>query len=368
ALKIVCRARNRTTAIEPGKPPASSSGPTGRPTSASARTTKPSLPRTQLQRRRRLQFIEEIGVECALWPCLFWDVEHTFTQERASDPRRVAREEQVTLEEALRPLAGRCSLEASDGEEDLEPEGLGVARHSVKRLFSALALGKLLGFGGNFPLLEFVYDLGLWTSLGSKKNLQLRVPMRVMVKGEAFSPLYWRGVHLALLDLVRQVGYPQIFFTLAPYEWSLPYHHWLLDALEKQLKARLHLPVGETLHVAHVLSQAVKGLMFGRTGNVSKEPWTSHIFACPGEKPLNFFLRLEYQDGTRKAPTHSHHGSRRVHLHIVAFMPPPGRGRGAGRVAGGAQLARVRQGQPAGPRRPERAAGQPRPNLLRHGG
>ncbi|CAJ1343459.1 unnamed protein product, partial [Effrenium voratum] len=92
----------------------------------------------QLQRRRRLQFIEEIGVECALWPCLLWDVEHTFTQERASDPRRVAREEQVTLEEALRPLAGRCSLEASDGEEDLEPEGLGVARHSVKRLFSAL--------------------------------------------------------------------------------------------------------------------------------------------------------------------------------------------------------------------------------------
>ena len=46
--------------------------------------------------------------------------------------------------------------------------------------------------------------------------------MRVMMKGEAFSPLYWRAVHYALLDMVRQVGYPRIFLTLAPYEWSFP--------------------------------------------------------------------------------------------------------------------------------------------------
>ncbi|CAE7500297.1 unnamed protein product, partial [Symbiodinium sp. CCMP2456] len=54
----------------------------------------------ELTRRRRLQFIERVGVECALWPVLFWDVKHTFTHERATGPRRVIRQEQApTLEQ-----------------------------------------------------------------------------------------------------------------------------------------------------------------------------------------------------------------------------------------------------------------------------
>ena len=137
---------------------------------------------------------------------------------------------------------------------------------------------------------------------------------------EAFSPLCWRGVHLALLDLVRQVGLPQLFFTLAPYEWSFPYHDWVLDAMAKQLRPRLCLPVAETLHIAHVLTQAVKGLLLGRTGG--QLPWASHVFACPGEAKLQFFLRLEYQDGTRKAASQDYHGSGRVHVHVIAFAPP----------------------------------------------
>ncbi|CAJ1342196.1 unnamed protein product [Effrenium voratum] len=269
----------------------------------------------ELQRRRRLQFIEEVGLECALWPCLFWDVKHTFTHERATAPQRRAREEHETLEEAM----GLGPRPREDAGEDL-PDDAGTAPHSVKRLFGALALGSLLGYDGNFPLLQFAYDLGLWTSLGSKRNLQLRVPMRIMMRGEAFSPLYWRGVHLALLDLVRQVGLPQLFFTLAPYEWSFPYHDWVLDAMAKQLRPRLYLPVAETLHIAHILTQSVKGLLLGRTGG--KPPWASHVFACPGEAKLQFFLRLEYQDGTRKAASQDYHGSGRVHVHVIAFAPP----------------------------------------------
>ncbi|MCR9092569.1 MAG: hypothetical protein NXI11_14540 [Proteobacteria bacterium] len=36
--------------------------------------------------------------------------------------------------------------------------------------------------------------------------------------------------------------------------------------MAKQLRPRLYLPVAETLHIAHVLTQAVKGLLLGRTG------------------------------------------------------------------------------------------------------
>ena len=290
-----------------------------------------------LTRRRRLQFLERVGVECALWPCLFWDVKMTLIHERGTDPRRVLRQlRQPTLEEVMlhagRPFADARarpddveSFDEDEGAPDkIDDDG---SRHSVKRLFAALAMGRLLGYGAQFDLLQFAYDLNLWSSLGSKRNLQLQVPMRVMMKGKAFSPLYWRAVHYALLDMVRQVGYPRIFLTLAPYEWSFPYHEWLRDEMSKMLKERLFLPIGETLHVVHVLIQALKGLILGQTGRKQKrQPWKSNLFRIVDEngqpRRLHFFLRLEYQDGTRKAPTQDYHGSGRVHVHMIIFVRP----------------------------------------------
>ena len=285
-----------------------------------------------LARRRRLQFIERIGVECALWPRLFWDIKMTFTHERATDPRRVIRQEHAaTLEDVLN--ADQSDEETEDGQdnemfsEGEEPKDDGATRHSIKRLFAALALGKLLGYAADFELLQFAYDLNLWSSIGSKKNLQLAVPMRLMLKGEAFSPHYWRGVHYALLDMVRQVGYPRIFFTIAPYEWSFPYHEWVRDEMQKMLKERLFLPAAETLHMVHVMVQAVKGLLLGRTGGQGRQQaWQSNLFHVVDEhgqaRRLHFFLRLEYQDGTRKAATQDYHGSGRVHVHVVIFVRP----------------------------------------------
>ena len=135
--------------------------------------------------------------------------------------------------------------------------------------------------------------------------------------------MYWRAVHYALLDMVRQVGYPRIFLTLAPYEWSFPYHEWLRDEMGKMLKERLFLPVAETLHIAHVMAQAVKGLVLGQTGSKQRQ-WRSNLFrvldAAGRPRKLHFFLRLEYQDGTRKSPTQDYHGSGRVHLHVIIFV------------------------------------------------
>ncbi|CAE7336340.1 unnamed protein product [Symbiodinium sp. CCMP2456] len=126
--------------------------------------------------------------------------------------------------------------------------------------------------------------------------------------------------------MVRQVGYPRIFFTIAPYEWSFPYHEWVRDEMQKLLKERLFLPVAETLHMVHVMVQAVKGLLLGHTGGSGKQPWKSNIFRVLDDqghaRRLHFFLRLEYQDGTRKAATQDYHGSGRVHVHVVIFVKP----------------------------------------------
>ena len=38
-----------------------------------------------------------------------------------------------------------------------------------------------------------------------------------------------------------------------------PFHKWVEDEAAKLLRARLQLPVAETLHIAHVLAQTVVG-------------------------------------------------------------------------------------------------------------
>ena len=89
--------------------------------------------------------------------------------------------------------------------------------------------------------------------------------------------------------------------------------------MTKLQRCKLRLPVAETLHIAHVLAQAVQGLLTGANnqrlgrGKANEAPWTSHIFAAKdgtGRKTvLNFFGRLEYQDGCFAVLSRSRHRS-----------------------------------------------------------
>ena len=266
--------------------------------------------------RRRLQFIETPGLETSLWPHLFYKDSLCLTVVRSTDARRVGRARGPTLEAFVRGDAD------SDTDDAAEADG---RRHSVKRAYSALALSAHLGYGSRYDVLHFAYDLNLWSALGAKKTTsrEYDVPMRVLMKGHSFSPLYWRGVHCALLDMVRQLGYPKIFWTISPYEWSMPYHVWLRDEMAKELRGRLHLAVAESLHVTHVLLQVVRGVLAGRTGHASRDPWQRHLLQAVGSDgevhPVHVFLRVEFQDGTRKAPTQDYHGSGRPHIHVLVF-------------------------------------------------
>ena len=71
------------------------------------------------KRRRRLQFIEEAGLEAALWPTLFYDDDLRPTHVRATDARRLQ----------------RMKDDGSDDEEDFDGDGL---RHSTKKAYAAL--------------------------------------------------------------------------------------------------------------------------------------------------------------------------------------------------------------------------------------
>ena len=268
---------------------------------------------TDLMRKRRLEFIEEVGIECAVWPALFWNIQHTFSNERATNPLRSSR----WYAEANEAGEYDPYAPAGGGDDDAEQD----APHSIKRMFAAKVLSPLLGYASVFEVVQFAYDLQLWTALGSKKNLGFQIPMRIMMRGHPFSPMYWKSVHYGLLDMVRQLGEPKLFWTIAPYEWSFPYHEWVRDELHKELRARLHLPVAETLHILHVLLETVRALLLGGTGRARvKEPILKMDGADGKTRKIHSFVRVEFQDGRHKLPTQDYHGSCRVHLHVLLWL------------------------------------------------
>ena len=229
------------------------------------------------KRRRRLQFIETAGLETALWPHLFYLDSLCLTTVRSTDIRRRGSSYGPSLEAFLDARVDDVEAEEEDAEDG--------QRHSTKRAYAALALSARIGYGSSYELLHFAYDVNLWSALGAKKktSVDYDIPMRVLMKGHSFSPLYWKAVHWALLDMVRQMGYPKVFWTISPYEWSMPYHVWLLDEMAKGLRGRLHLAVAESLHVTHVLIQVVRGLLAGATGSKTKDPWERHLLRATGE-------------------------------------------------------------------------------------
>ncbi|CAE7455269.1 Pif1 [Symbiodinium pilosum] len=172
-------------------------------------------------------------------------------------------------------------------------------------------------------MLHFVYDLWLFTTIGGAKN-SARIGVRQALASKPYSPELRRTYHMALVDLQKQIGWPSLFITIAPYEWSFPYHTWLEDELAKTLSSRLEMPVSETLHLAHVLTQAVKGLLAG--ANDGLKPDKEHIFASAdgSGKVFHWVARLEFQDGKRKRATFRdaqfYHGRGTIHIHILLWL------------------------------------------------
>ena len=127
-----------------------------------------------------------------------------------------------------------------------------------------------------------------------------------------------------MVDAQRQLGWPSLFLTIAPYEWSFPYHHWLEDELIKSLSSRLGMPVSETLHMAHVLSQAVKGLLTG--ANKGRQSQRSSLFSASEDagRVRYWVARLEFQDGKRKRgvfrEAQFYHGRGTIHVHILLWL------------------------------------------------
>ena len=62
----------------------------------------------------------------------------------------------------------------------------------IKRGFIRKVLSPVIGYGTDYELLHFVYDLSMWTTVGAKKNIarQFEVPLRVILAGCPWAPQY----------------------------------------------------------------------------------------------------------------------------------------------------------------------------------
>ena len=157
------------------------------------------------------------------WPTLFWDKRMCLTWERSRSESRLIRQKRETLEEFL----NKPNYDDDDSSQESLPDlleaaqvegpprlsaGDDIGNPSTKRAFAVLAACPQIDFATSYDILHFAYDLNLWSSIGAKRNVKgHKVPLRIMLKHESFSPMKWHNAHLGLLDLVRQRGYPKIF-------------------------------------------------------------------------------------------------------------------------------------------------------------
>jgi len=299
---------------------------------------------TWRQTRLPARWIETVGLETCLWPHLYPRIGMCETYVRSQDVRRrqrdvVARRKRFEARLAAddsesgsgRDDEGDCSDGSSERSSDGEEEN-GRGRNSLKASFLAKVMSPVIGYQNDFRLAQFVYDLWLWSNIGGKKHAS-NVNLRVAMGGMTFSPEYWKTRHLALTDLARQIGYPSLFITIAPFEWSAPYHEWVEDEMRRTLRSKLHLPGAETFHLAHILTQAVIALISGanqQSTTRASRRWSHHVLASKnGEQKtiVNYFGRLEFQDGKRKRgfanQRHAYHkgpGSGRPHVHFLVWL------------------------------------------------
>eukprot|EP00959_Pyramimonas_sp_CCMP1952_P165531 3460180-Pyramimonas_sp.AAC.1 len=131
-------------------------------------------------------------------------------------------------------------------------------------------------------------------------------------------PGHWRKHHRVLVDVVQQYGEPDIFLTIAPWEWSFPFPEWIRKAHSVLKKGPTDLPGPETLAIAHALHQVCAGLVAGGTGKGAQGRWRSHVFAnksdpkVPGTKA--YFARFEFQDKGVEQEFGKGRGSPHVHM------------------------------------------------------
>ena len=129
-----------------------------------------------------------------------------------------------------------------------------------------------------------------------------------LISRKTFSCEFLKWQLCCLIDSIKQVGFPDLFITISPSEWSLPLPPWLQQLQQLSALGETNLAAFETLNFVNTVEQIVQGYLCG--SNDSK--WKSHLFAntrkTAANNVVNYFYCFEFQKrGT-------------VHLHLSIWL------------------------------------------------
>ena len=231
--------------------------------------------RNQLHGERK-PFLYEIysspryhGVECALWPALYF---------------------RMSLCESV--------LEGQNN------------RASGKISYMHKVLSPVVDFTINYDILQYQYDRWLFKTITGAVNASKDSgcsPNRSL-ENKSFSKTFWQHQHLFLIDAVHQYGFPSLFITISPYEWTFPCPPFIEEIRNTYGKDTTEVAVLETLHIAHVLEQLVRGYLTDGNSNRWRTHVLSNVHDRASKNVRTFFYCFEFQQrGT-------------LHLHMLIWL------------------------------------------------
>lgn len=178
-------------------------------------------------------------------------------------------------------------------------------RKSGKVSFMTKISSAVSDYSLHYDLLHYHYDRWLFKTITGAINSakQSQCSPAVALEAKTFSHQYWMNQHRYLIDAVRQFGFPSIFMTISPFEWTFPCPPWLEQLRHKTGRDATELAIPETIHIAHVLEQYIRGYLCGMNTN----RWKEHLF-CKRSDPTvnnvtNYFYRFEFQ---KRGTLHAH--------------------------------------------------------------
>ncbi len=209
------------------------------------------------------------GIECALWPLLY-------------------------------PFTNFCDTSLSGTQ----------SRESSKMSFLFKCFSQILDYSMHFDIMQFVFDRWLFKTITGAintsrmfSNSSSQYQMLCSLEGKPFSTQYWKWQHRYLVDAVRQFGFPSIFLTISPFEWTFTRPHWLQDIMDRNKLSVEKVPMFLTLHFLHILEQIVRGYLCGK----NDASWKNHIFnhtSVPSRSNIqSYFYRFEFQ---KRGTVHIH--------------------------------------------------------------
>ena len=177
--------------------------------------------------------------------------------------------------------------------------------------FSKVASG-ILDYGLQYNLLHYQYNRWLFKTFTGAINTARKsgCSPASSLEGKTFMQQYWLNQHWYLVDTVCQFGFPTLFVTISPFEWSFPFPPWVENLRDSTGRGPTELPVQETTHIAHVLEQLIRGYVSGKNTN----RWKSSLFADAQQPAIpnvqHYFYRFEFQKrGT-------------LHVHLLLWIRP----------------------------------------------